>query len=497
MLLPTLAFSEDFYIALDGNDSNAGSLSLPWRTIKSSLKKLRAGDTLYIREGKYYESQIEHYPKNEATAEQRITIRNYMDELVVVTGDIPLNDMADWQQLRDTDIYRHQPIRPANYDNLSQKGVPLRLVDTEGDISKLNAEGQWVRDPDSNSIWVIVKGGGKPWLSEIALSDAHNIFTLQEGHDFITIEGLTLENAYYPVQVYSDNVHLVNLVIRNSYGDGIKVEGWHGVGPDWNSEYGIVRGCNIYNFGESAIDITGGDHWSILDNLIHNAVPRNAQSDRIGGYYTNGLMVKNHNQGILVEGNIFYDLTAQFGAISLGGDSYYSDQPVASSAIVRRNEFRNITAPYVISFSGAIRSTVIENLISNSTIFNAGEMGVVSAPEALIQFRNGYCGWPWCREMNGGQNIPIGSSFNTVLNNVFSDNSTKYIYREIEAYGMDNDAGNIIKGNVYLDSALSVFDERIYSRNELAASKGYDKIESVKTSSPPSAVEHFDAVRSF
>lgn len=496
LLVPTLAFSDDFYIAHDGSDNNPGSINLPWRSIKSSVKKLRAGDTLYIREGKYYESHIYQFP-NEATSDQRITIRNYQDEVVVVTGDILLNEMTDWQQQGDTNIYRHQPLRQANYDNLSQKGVPLRLVDQSGDISKLNAEGEWVRDSVSNLIWVIVKGGGKPWLSEIALSDAHNIFSLQEGANFITIEGLTVENAYYPVQVYSDDVHIVNLVIRNSYGDGIKVEGWHGDGPDWNSENGIIKGCNIYNFGESAIDVTGGDHWSILDNMIHNAVPIKDKSEGIDGYYTNGLMIKNDNIGMLVEGNIFYDFTAKFGAITLGVNTYYSDQPVTSDAIIRHNEFRNISAPYIISFSGAIRSTFIENSIFNSTIFNAGEKGVVSAPEALIQFRNGYCEKPWCRDMNGGQDIRMASSFNTVSNNVYSENNTKYIYKEIEAYGLDNDAGNIIEANIYLDTALSSFDGRVFSRNELATLKGYDKIDTKKILNPPAAVEHIEAVKSF
>jgi hypothetical protein len=321
LLLPSPVLASDFYVALNGNDASDGSIGRPWHSIKVSIRKLRAGDTLFIREGKYYEYQIDSFPLNEATQERRIIVKNYAAEKVIVSGDIILNAESDWEQVAQTKIYRHRPKYNSNYDNLSQDGIPMRLMNKDGDITSLNGEGQWVRDTDDNSIWFIAKGGDNPSLSLVALSNAHNIFSLQEGANFITIEGLTVENAYYPVQVYSDNVNLTNLIIRNSYGDGIKVEGWHGVGQNWNSENGVIFGCDIYNFGESAIDVTGGDNWKIINNKIHKAVPTRGDEGVLNGYKSNGLMAKNESINLVVQGNTFYDFFAVFGAIILGGNT--------------------------------------------------------------------------------------------------------------------------------------------------------------------------------
>src|SRR4029079_16122085 len=48
---PTVAAGRTFYVATNGNDAASGSISHPWRSFHVSLKKLRAGDKLYIRGG--------------------------------------------------------------------------------------------------------------------------------------------------------------------------------------------------------------------------------------------------------------------------------------------------------------------------------------------------------------------------------------------------------------------------------------------------------------
>src|SRR5262249_45232346 len=42
-----------YYVATNGNDSNPGTISQPFRTIKKGIGILNAGDTLYIRSGTY------------------------------------------------------------------------------------------------------------------------------------------------------------------------------------------------------------------------------------------------------------------------------------------------------------------------------------------------------------------------------------------------------------------------------------------------------------
>ena len=69
------------------------------------------------------------------------------------------------------------------------------------------------------------------------------------------------------------------------------------------------------------IDITGGDHWIIRDNAIHdNAV------NRLSGTKANGIMLKAHNVGTLVERNRIHSLESRFGAITLGGETVPSPE---------------------------------------------------------------------------------------------------------------------------------------------------------------------------
>src|SRR5438128_2577695 len=50
---PAVASAATYYVAPTGSDSNAGSLSAPWRTIRFAVAQLAAGDTLYLRGGVY------------------------------------------------------------------------------------------------------------------------------------------------------------------------------------------------------------------------------------------------------------------------------------------------------------------------------------------------------------------------------------------------------------------------------------------------------------
>jgi len=47
-----------YYVSTSGFDSNPGTLESSWQTLKNSLGKLRAGDTLNLRGGTYYEGNI-------------------------------------------------------------------------------------------------------------------------------------------------------------------------------------------------------------------------------------------------------------------------------------------------------------------------------------------------------------------------------------------------------------------------------------------------------
>ncbi len=52
------AMAYQYYLSLKGADSNPGTKSLPWKTLQSSIWKMKAGDTLTIRGGTYTQSSF-------------------------------------------------------------------------------------------------------------------------------------------------------------------------------------------------------------------------------------------------------------------------------------------------------------------------------------------------------------------------------------------------------------------------------------------------------
>lgn len=58
-LLPTIAtHAATYYVATNGNNSNPGTSSQPWRTIAYAVSKMGAGDTTYVQGGTYKEEEI-------------------------------------------------------------------------------------------------------------------------------------------------------------------------------------------------------------------------------------------------------------------------------------------------------------------------------------------------------------------------------------------------------------------------------------------------------
>jgi hypothetical protein len=77
------ARSADYYIATNGNDSNPGTESKPWKTIQKGANVAVAGDTIFVRGGVYYEwVDIKHSGSNG----KPITFKAYPGEKPIIDG---------------------------------------------------------------------------------------------------------------------------------------------------------------------------------------------------------------------------------------------------------------------------------------------------------------------------------------------------------------------------------------------------------------------------
>src|SRR5262245_38458915 len=74
-----------FVDAAKGDDRNDGSKARPWKTVQHGAKRLKPGETLYLRGGTYYEKL--HLTRS-GTAEAPIVIASYPGELAVLDGGL-------------------------------------------------------------------------------------------------------------------------------------------------------------------------------------------------------------------------------------------------------------------------------------------------------------------------------------------------------------------------------------------------------------------------
>ena len=73
-----------YFVAVNGNDSNPGTIENPWRTIQKAADSVRPGDTVFIREGIYRERVLLN---QSGTEDNYITLTNYPDEVPVIDGE--------------------------------------------------------------------------------------------------------------------------------------------------------------------------------------------------------------------------------------------------------------------------------------------------------------------------------------------------------------------------------------------------------------------------
>ena len=72
-----------FYVATNGNDANPGTESQPWRTIQKAANTLKAGQTVYVKQGTYKE-QIT--VQNSGSADKWITFSSYPGQTATIDG---------------------------------------------------------------------------------------------------------------------------------------------------------------------------------------------------------------------------------------------------------------------------------------------------------------------------------------------------------------------------------------------------------------------------
>jgi hypothetical protein len=90
----------NFYVSPTGDDSNAGSLSTPWKTITHAVLSTHAGDTIFLRGGTYQETEIWIRDSMGGSPGNFKTIQNYNGEQPVLQNQKGINLSASWIRIQ-------------------------------------------------------------------------------------------------------------------------------------------------------------------------------------------------------------------------------------------------------------------------------------------------------------------------------------------------------------------------------------------------------------
>lgn len=98
-LLSTKAFSSVYYVAVDGNDSNAGTKEKPFASLNKANKVVSAGDTVWVRGGVYNLTDTIYFARYQMTAGILLTTSGESDNkriyYLAYPGEKPIFDATN------------------------------------------------------------------------------------------------------------------------------------------------------------------------------------------------------------------------------------------------------------------------------------------------------------------------------------------------------------------------------------------------------------------
>ncbi len=272
-LFSSALLGADYYTAIsNGNDTNPGTSSLPFKTIKKGVSILRPGDTLFIRGGTYaeYISSNDFKLPSGTSWTSAVTISGYPGETVIMRP----NSTGNVWNIKNSTAYMIIQDMIIDAVNVSDNGFYIANGSNHIRLLRLeikNAQDHGVHfsfgnpaiSPDYNEILKcrIHDNGSIADLDHgVYMSSSHN---LVDGCEFYN-------NAAYGIQVYSGSYAVGNNTIRNSkFHSNARLGGAGGGITLWSGAKDMAS--IAYN------NIVWDDHWGISTagwphEVYHNTV---------------------------------------------------------------------------------------------------------------------------------------------------------------------------------------------------------------------------------
>jgi hypothetical protein len=235
LLIARLSFANTYYVAVDGSDNNAGTISKPFATIQRAQDAVAPGDTVYIRGGVYHmtEGQIAHKERIYACV-------TYLDK-----SGIPGRYINYWAYPNEKPVFDYSSVKPADYR-----------------VAAFYVIGSWIhlRGFEVTGVQVTIKAHTQSECFENRGS--HNIYERLSMHDGMAIGFYLLAGA--------DNLILNCDAYRNfdyfsENGRGGNTDGF-GCHPAAGGKGNIFRGCRAWLNSDDGYDVINSHEGTVFEN---------------------------------------------------------------------------------------------------------------------------------------------------------------------------------------------------------------------------------------
>lgn len=254
-----------------GNDSNPGNISAPWKTVETSISRLNAGDTLYLRGGNYWESGINVNAKG--TSGSPIIIKNYPGEKPVIDGGLKEfrnTPNSDWELVdSERGIYRSR-------DTFSNVDLAFGYFESGGKYYRLVPYETYGPFSTDNEYWLssgeFYVGPGLQW------KDNRIYVRLQPGQQSVEMGfgniPATTDPSHVKMYVYGDHeVMLLNGAAYIEF-DGVNFKHQNNALEIRSGTHHITfRNCELLG-GRTHVMVRDGVHDLLFDNItVPDCVP--------------------------------------------------------------------------------------------------------------------------------------------------------------------------------------------------------------------------------
>lgn len=209
--------TSQYYVSMEGDDSNKGSQSAPFRTIKKAKseikeKKRELGNTfeIIIDKGTYYlKAPLKFGPEESGTAESPYIIRAKKEEKVVLSAGVPLD--LSWKKY-NKHIWRASVKNldsiPALYTD-KERLIPARYPNDQKGKYPFGGYAKDALSPKRISNWSDPSGGYIHAMHKGRWGSKHYRITGKIGEDSLQYKGgwqINRRGSMHPVQRYVDHI---------------------------------------------------------------------------------------------------------------------------------------------------------------------------------------------------------------------------------------------------------------------------------------------------